>query len=814
MKRRVRSDEVHSDSVRPDSISRTHVKYLGRFLGTSLALSTGLNTAAGQDSQGNAVTRRSQMFIAQVQINQPPARRSTDELVAFINQFRGNYISPESVGHPVTRSEQPAVLFQNLLSLQRVLDVVRQYGVANATERAATQSTYDAAVAIWRTPAEAVRNLRIAQMIVVSELAGHIPASLAAGVGTQSDAVLQLLTTIRSTPSAIYLQYAHEIAELSRRLRSQEVDYRRQQIPVTEVIPVRPYREQLSTVIPLMFGNGAVTYSFGNVTDELSRTFGSDAQGFSRSYGRAAAIVYGPSGSTPYNAADVVSDLRTSLVAARAAFQNDSNFRAALDSLDRGDLQGAVESLRRVGPLTGSLNQLLDSLYTMRINQQGASVFWIGGRVEFPLTGQTERVRDWIQNPSGVMARLTEVALAVRQSWFAWNAEYERLGMRLNPATGRLEASPAAGSRGTFSGTGQLTTLTPELTWTVGAFRRAFDLRVHCEIGFRDFEGSSSIRRPPTAVTRPGEVDTLRTSEADMRESGDWTLGGRTVFVGVWGVDISPRARPNEQMSFVVPRTVSLAGYGDRGFLASATFAFGPDRSEGVRFQTFVTPQFSYFAGSVRNGTIRSLQDLLQLEGITHFGATVTPQLTIPLGGTANLIMRPSLSYQYNLAGDAHRLQPSGTIALELNRGLAIEGTLGYGFALGSQAAGREPPNTIFGGFNLNIVPEQIFSPRRTSARPRYTATSIELPISVRNAYQQAVEYLRQFPDEAQGDAGAQRARALSTVLGRGVEATPLTENDNFLSALSLLGSGRFIEGMERLRTIDEFRALEVRRSP
>lgn len=459
---------------------------------------------------------------------------------------------------------------------------------------------------------------------------------------------------------------------------------------------------------------------------------------------------------------------------------NNPDFQSAMNHLENGRRSEALRDLARLGGPGGPLNALFDeanNLHIISIDQEAMVIFHAGVSVKFDWMGNYEAFQKYAQSQT---TGSYEPALL----YLGLGMYYDLLGIKgwAAPTTYDVETGTSTtGEKTPVKGKGHVVGFVPEIAFGAGIRGQPIQIVVHTQLGYREWSTD-----PITIPVQGGE-------EREIIQ------GPKEFFVGFTGIEVQlPRKAGKEPLFWFESAGVGWLGNTDaRSVLGHFTVSGNWLREGNVRISSELTPQLGYVLDAFR------------------YGGTVEPiNIAAKIRKEMELRFSPSLRVVHDIETDIVRYELIGKVGFEPTKGFAINLTGGYIWDRAHAAPEIERDYKDAESMNLGIefafeLPE-LFSgrDRELHATPR----PVEVTGIPADLYLEASDLLAAgTEDEIQGNRGSFLAEDLGRALDRYAqdELPSVAANDTFIAAVEELRLGHLREGMELLRQLAVFRALE-----
>ncbi|MBU0532348.1 hypothetical protein KKB44_02535 [Candidatus Micrarchaeota archaeon] len=619
------------------------------------------------------------------QAEEAPREEGTDTL-SFIRALDPSREITDS--HP-TRAEAPAILVDNALRIQELMELVRGERPAEGN---AMRGTYDEAVRVLgegqgRDAAlQALDRMLIGVFQTLEQRIRDGDITDRAGFGASVDRFEQLLNSINAgidTDPDRYLAYDPHINTITSLLtvlqggsigagvREQDEATGQRALPFidmplhdlgaihlissTDDETIVTVNAEVTPVLTSMFGGQDIAQNSLNQLANAYATLTNHPNDLSQ-HQQAANLLYEALNQIPQD-----KEIWNSSV--------HPHFTAAMEALQRGDLRTALSELTQETSFNAVYGQL-NNFYTISVNQTAVAVMRAGVTVRYEFPDNMQRFEEF-------MAGAREGTLEPAFIWLALGLHYEYLLMSGQLQQFQLELGgeePTLTQVGStpLSGTGNVFRVRPEIAIGAGAWGHPIEIVLHADIGYREWAMGADI-----------EMQDGSTQRLEIGDDG--------AFIGLWGVEVRFPGRTGERSRIRLER-VGLGAVGHpENALAYLTLSGTWTEGNVMRIQSFVTPQYSHFLRQHRvGGDIRPADFTFQLD----------PQWSLYFG--------PGLRYEYNIGNDSHTFEAYMGAGFRFDRGVELDLRGGYIEGVGGPE-GERVPGTGFGGLNLTLTPADWF---------------------------------------------------------------------------------------------------------
>ncbi|MDD5171705.1 MAG: hypothetical protein PHF60_01570 [Candidatus ainarchaeum sp.] len=526
----------------------------------------------------------------------------------------------------------------------------------------------------------------------------------------------------------------------------------------------------------------------GPATDEMSMAFGGDkaaTQDFVNALSSALAYKY--DGAAQKEGCKALLDAMDGV--ANEQMRNDPHFKNALDYLNKGQRDKALDELSELGALYNSLYNSANNLVIVRINQDALRIFSGSTTVVFDLAGSTDDFEKYLASSGDEresMGRaLVQAAVTVSYDLLRLTGQVET--GRLNQQTGDFEKTGKNRKITTKDGSSWALTARPELRIATSVGAQPVKFILHCAFGYMKYDFGK--------IT----LDTGTTQKQVTLKQGQ-------PFLGVYGMEVQLPMRAGKHAVWDPKRPIERIGIGSVGTEMQNAFAYvtlgiTPVREGDRIWQILVTPIYSGFLDQLGKYWPRVGVDL----DVAAVAKQFQNQMKLTVGAPLRLDMEIDKD-----TGDVrgYRLTPSLNIGYTPIPGLTISGGPGYAWNVkGESAMGT---GGWFGALNLTIDSGMLAAERGTVAGGAF-GTAVPMPTSdellAQTQISKAVDFVNMAkPTDVSGPKGQQMAKDLATLLGK-QDLVRLTndDSDHLMTAIDLLKQGKLREGLDELSSMTTF---------
>ncbi len=370
--------------------------------------------------------------------------------------------------------------------------------------------------------------------------------------------------------------------------------------------------------------------------------------------------------------------------------KNDDAYKNALAAAKKGDREGALEELKKVGALYDTFFKTANNLIIVQVDSRAITVFTGKFTLRYDLPNMKDFMTYMRTDQADIGPKLVSLALQA-------SADILRLSGQVGP--GKLDGegkSVFTGSTERVSGSGYALGLTPMVAFGAGLNQTPIIIVAHCNFGYEKW-----ALNPVTIKTASGGVK-------------EETVSGSGPFIGVYGLEVQFPGKTGDRSTIRLERA-GVGAVGDpRNALAYFTLSKTWTKDNDSRIQTLVSPVFSGFVPLIGNYQPR-------------VGATVEPYnyfTTLSQGGS--MAIGPTLRADFNTATNVWTLDGGFKISWAPDSRWNLSANLGLIGEAGGMQAQRLPWSPYGGlGVQLNlpgepsaVVPRKVKEGAKKSANP------------------------------------------------------------------------------------------------